>query len=99
MPAFSRTNLKGRVFGHWTVVSYDDEATRAAQRKYKKKKSRSITPAMWHCVCRCGTIKSVRCHTLITGGSKSCGCLRAAQRTQAAKKRRAVRKKAEKDFC
>ena len=31
---------------------------------------------IWICKCQCGTIKSLDRHTLLSGASKSCGCLR-----------------------
>ena len=30
----------------------------------------------WECICDCGTITTVRSHCLISGGTKSCGCIK-----------------------
>ena len=54
----------GKRFGMWRVVSFDETtATPAKKRRY-------------HCVCDCGTEKTVAYHDLIQKhrGSKSCGC-------------------------
>ena len=39
---------------------------------------------LWHCVCDCGTIATVRQYCLRAGTIKSCGCLRreTAQKTR-----------------
>lgn len=54
----------GKRFGMWRVVAFDaTTATPAKKRRY-------------HCVCDCGTEKTVAYHDLIQKrrGSKSCGC-------------------------
>ena len=56
--------IVGKRFGMWQVVSFDETtATPAKKRRY-------------HCVCDCGTERSVLYHELIQKrrGSKSCGC-------------------------
>ena len=54
--------LQGRRFGRLTVVGFDkiNEKTRHAK---------------WFCVCDCGAVKSVFQHNLLSGNTKSCGCL------------------------
>lgn len=57
-------DLTGQKFGRWTVLS------RAGNRVNQK----SVT-VMWNCKCDCGTEKPVSGNSLISGKSKSCGCL------------------------
>ena len=60
----SGDGIIGKRFGMWLVVSFDETtATPAKDRRY-------------HCVCDCGTEKTVAYHDLIQKhrGSKSCGC-------------------------
>jgi hypothetical protein len=54
-------DLTGKKFGRWTVVSFNEAGKRA---KY------------WHCICDCGTKRSVFGSDLKRGGSLSCGCLK-----------------------
>ena len=54
-------DLKGMVFGEWTVLERDID-------KSKEKKS-----SYWFCKCSCGEIKSVRSADLKRGKSLSCG--------------------------
>lgn len=59
-------NLTGQRFGRWVVIERAPD---------------NVTPKgyhniMWKCVCDCGTMKVVRGKTLLSGKSKSCGCLR-----------------------
>ena len=96
MPPFSRTDLTGRTFHRWTVLGYDEPSTQQAQQDYYQRHSRSVSPAMWRCRCQCGTIKSIRSHSLLQDKSRSCGCLRAEERTRAA---RARRENKQEDFC
>ncbi len=56
-------DLKGQKFGYLTVL-YRVENTG---------KSRAI---VWHCKCDCGNECDVRSSSLISGHTKSCGCLR-----------------------
>jgi hypothetical protein len=55
-------NLTGQVFGRWTVLGYDGIRNGGA---------------LWLCQCVCGNRKIVMSSSLVTGGSKSCGCLAA----------------------
>ena len=70
MPA---NNLSGQVFGYWTVIKDSGERT----------KDRNI---LWLCKCQCGTEKLVIGSSLTRGLSKSCGCLKKINVSQAAKK-------------
>lgn len=54
-------DLQGRRFGRWTVIQ---SAPRLHRHPY------------WLCQCDCGTVRSVDEYQLVTGGSRSCGCLR-----------------------
>jgi hypothetical protein len=54
--------LSGKVFGNLKVLFRD-----------KEKKGGN---AFWVCKCACGVNKSVRANHLLSGGTKSCGCLR-----------------------
>jgi len=54
-------DLTGRVFDRWTV------------RKFSGRKNRR---SLWECVCRCGSIKIVSDSNLLSGKSRSCGCLK-----------------------
>lgn len=56
-----REDLTGRVFGRLTVIEYAG---------YIKKQ------AMWKCKCECGEEKIVRKTSLVSGKTKSCGCLK-----------------------
>ncbi len=54
-------DLTSQIFGRWTVLELD--FTRSAQ-------------TFWLCQCECGTKKVVSSHSLQSGTSKSCGCLK-----------------------
>ena len=54
-------SLLGRRFGRWLVVSYGGPGER-----YRH---------MWSCRCDCGTERCVTRWRLVTGTSRSCGCL------------------------
>lgn len=56
-----RLDLLGKNFGRWTVV--------------EKIKSSNKSYTMWKCQCICGNMGSVITHNLLSGESKSCGCL------------------------
>lgn len=58
------TDLTGKQFGRWTVLS----------RVHGKFNSQG---AHWLCKCSCsnGTVRVVKAHGLVSGTSKSCGCL------------------------
>lgn len=51
-----------KVFNRWTVLSFFDVNNNGM--------------AIWTCQCSCGTIRNVYARALISGSSKSCGCLR-----------------------
>ena len=55
-------DLTGKRFGRLTVVGRADPPTKKAQK-------------FWHCVCDCGNTKDVVSHNLISGCTRSCGCL------------------------
>ena len=57
-----RIDLTGRVFGRFTVLGIANDSTR----KHAK----------WECRCLCGEQRSVAGYHLVSGASKSCGCLR-----------------------
>jgi hypothetical protein len=56
-------DLKGRTFGHWTVVTRDPE--RSADYHVR-----------WLCRCDCGEVRAVRADVLLGGGSKCCNAAR-----------------------
>ena len=58
-------NLIGEKFGRWTVIDYGP--------KYFSPNGNSGNT--WLCKCECGTIKAVQETSLLSGRSKSCGCL------------------------
>lgn len=60
-------NLIGCVFGRYTVVELDTVRDKFGRLK-------------WICHCICGEVRSVRPDQLISGESKSCGCLGAELR-------------------
>lgn len=59
-------NLEGQKFGRLTVLYNATEAP-TKEKPYPKKK--------WMCMCDCGVKKIVGTDPLVTGKSKSCGCL------------------------
>lgn len=61
-PPASIEDLRGRVFGRLTVVEY-----------FAKDERRQ---SKWLCVCIEGNVKVFSAHSLKSGGSQSCGCLR-----------------------
>jgi len=65
-------DLTGRRFGRWTVLEYSHSAG-VPKKRY------------WLCKCDCGTVRNVASGDLLSGRSKSCGCL---QREAAAKAQR-----------
>lgn len=56
-------SLIGQVFGRWTVIAISSI-------KHTSKRG-----FMFECLCECGTTKVVHSQTLLSGDSKSCGCL------------------------
>lgn len=57
------TDLKGNIYGRWTVLQYAG-------------RSDSNNSPMWLCRCECGNKKNIHTVGLVSGSSKSCGCLR-----------------------
>ena len=55
-------DITGKKFGYWTVLRRDEE----------KQNSRN---SYWICKCVCGKVRSITRSTLISGKSKSCGCV------------------------
>lgn len=70
-PTIEMTGLK---FNRWTVLS---EAIKPEQAKQ--------TGKFWNCICECGTTQVVYGSTIRSGGSKSCGCLKAEKSSIAMK--------------
>lgn len=67
-------NMIGLKFNRWTVMS---EATKPADAKQ--------TGKFWNCICDCGITQAVYGVTIRSGGSKSCGCLKAEKNSIAMK--------------
>lgn len=59
-----RQDIIGMTFGYWTVISSDTD----------KKTSNGIKRVLV-AKCRCGTVRSVLEQNILSGQSKSCGCL------------------------
>lgn len=57
-------NLTGKTFGRLTVIGLDDRNSRHTY---------------WVCQCRCGNIKVTRSDSLLSGRTKSCGCIKKEQ--------------------
>lgn len=55
-------NLEGKQFGRWTVIE------KAGHSRHKK--------VLWRCRCSCGNERFVGTGELMSGGTKSCGCLK-----------------------
>lgn len=66
----------GTTFGRWTVLEKQDDVYVGIKRKIKR--------SAYLCKCNCGTVSTVLCLNLISGISKSCGCLK-IQRTKETK--------------
>lgn len=62
MPTGTREDLTGQVFTHLTVLSYS----------HKNDHGQKI----YNCVCRCGKEKQIKAHSLKSGNTKSCGCMK-----------------------
>jgi hypothetical protein len=60
MPTLPK-NLIGDRFGHWTVLGLGQKT------HYKNRR--------WHCRCDCGEERDVLQFRLLSGASKSCGCI------------------------
>ena len=50
-------------YGEWTVLGLDEEKSKGHKKYY-------------HCICSCGTQRSVVRHSLKSGDSTNCGCVR-----------------------
>jgi hypothetical protein len=60
-------DLRGKIFGKLTVIRF------------------AGTPwprygAMWRCQCACGRVVTVRSDNLLSGNTRSCGCIRRGAR-------------------
>lgn len=63
-----KVDIIGKKFGKLTVISFDS---------YKNLSDNSDTRrSFFLCSCECGNSKIVNSHLLISGGTRSCGCLR-----------------------
>ena len=67
IPVGRAEDLRGKVFGRWTVL-------------YRVKDNRR--GVWWKCKCDCGNIKTVLADRLKNGSSKSCGCLQKEKTSQ-----------------
>jgi hypothetical protein len=65
-PGRRANDLAGRVFGQLTVLA------RAGSTKQTPRRP------LWRCLCRCGREQVVLGASLVSGRTRSCGCLRAA---------------------
>ena len=63
-------DLTDQTFDYWTVLSYAGLQTFGTIRDTGGIRRHTA----WWCVCRCGSIKAVIAHSLISHHSKSCGC-------------------------
>lgn len=59
-------DLTGQRFGKWTVL-----------KKSENKRNISNGETMYLCECDCGTVREIRRYSLVSGASKSCGCVSA----------------------
>ena len=67
--------LKQKVFGRLTVLSRDKE------KEAEMRERDSYRYAKYYiCQCECGKITTVRRNSLVSGNTKSCGCLRKEKR-------------------
>ena len=63
----NKKSLIGERFGRLTVIEYNELISKEKGRKY------------WKCKCDCGNEKTVRQDSLISGVTKSCGCIKKEQ--------------------
>lgn len=59
-----KNDLTGQRFGRLTAIGIDDRGTRKTY---------------FLCVCDCGTVKSIRADSLLSGAVRSCGCMKREQ--------------------
>lgn len=59
-------DLSNQRFGRWTVLYRAESLVEPSGRK----------ATMWHCRCDCGVEKDIRAHSLKSGSTLSCGCLK-----------------------
>ena len=59
-------DLTGQRFGKWTVL-----------KKSENTRNISTGETMYLCECDCGTVREIRRYSLVSGASKSCGCVSA----------------------
>lgn len=78
-----RLDLLGKRFGRLLVVSF---------RESRRRLSGKGTYAIWNCVCDCGKPHPVHSMSLVTGATKSCGCI---QREDNARRRAERREREE----
>lgn len=60
---FDKKDLSNQQFGFWTVL-------------YATNKQNSSGNYYWHCRCKCGVEREVLSGSLLSGKSKSCGCVK-----------------------
>jgi hypothetical protein len=65
-PGRRANDLTGRVFGQLTVLARAGSSEQSPRRP------------LWRCLCRCGRERVVLGASLVSGRTRSCGCLRAA---------------------
>lgn len=65
-------DLTGQVYGRLTVAGYAGKIG---------------TKQCWHCVCTCGTRRTISSNSFRTGNAKSCGCLQLEAVTRAVRQR------------
>ena len=81
---YQRKNLTGKNFGRLTALSLEPEGIMTDIRGIQHPSRRA-----WICRCSCGTELKVRADRLLSGKTKSCGCLLTDIR-RSAKKERAI---------
>lgn len=72
-------DLTGRRFGRLKVTEFAF-----------RRRDRGL---FWHCQCRCGQVWTVSTSDLLSGGVRSCGCLRRERLAQALKQKRTAHAK------
>lgn len=77
----NKTDLLGKKFNKLTVVKFD----RIEYKRDSKGKNRN--KSYWLCKCDCGNEVSIARYDLVTGKTKSCGCLKKIASEKIAKKR------------